>query len=46
VTTSFLVTLAGALILAVTLTYAVERPVMHRLRRWYRARRRVALAPR
>jgi peptidoglycan/LPS O-acetylase OafA/YrhL len=46
VTTSFLVTLAGALILAVTLTYAVERPVMHRLRRWYRARSRVALAPR
>lgn len=37
--TSFLVTLVGALILALALSYAVERPAMRALRRWYRARR-------
>ncbi|HUP35778.1 MAG TPA: acyltransferase [Candidatus Limnocylindria bacterium] len=39
ITVSFLVTLAGALVLATILTYAVERPAMRSLRRWYRARR-------
>jgi peptidoglycan/LPS O-acetylase OafA/YrhL len=39
ITAGFLVTLAGALILAALLTYAIERPAMRGLRRWYRARR-------
>jgi peptidoglycan/LPS O-acetylase OafA/YrhL len=39
ITVSFLVTLTGALILAVMLTYGVERPAMRTLRRWYQARR-------
>jgi peptidoglycan/LPS O-acetylase OafA/YrhL len=36
---SFLVTLAGALVLAAALTYAVERPALRALRHWYRPRR-------
>jgi peptidoglycan/LPS O-acetylase OafA/YrhL len=43
---SFLVVLAGALILAAMLTYAVERPAMRGLRRWYRARRDTVIAHR
>ncbi|HUM16802.1 MAG TPA: acyltransferase [Candidatus Nitrosotalea sp.] len=38
ISTSFLLTLAGAMVLAVALTYAVERPAMRVLRRWYRTR--------
>jgi len=38
ISTSFLITLAGALILALVLSYAVERPTMRALRQWYRAR--------
>ena len=36
ISTSFLIALADALILAVALTYAVERPAMRALRRRYR----------
>jgi len=36
---SFLVTLAGALVLAAALTYGVERPSLRALRQWYRTRR-------
>jgi peptidoglycan/LPS O-acetylase OafA/YrhL len=39
ITVGFLVTLAGALLLATILTYAVERPAMRSLRRRYGARR-------
>jgi len=38
ISTSFLIALAGALTLAVALTYGVERPAMRSLRRWRRAR--------
>jgi peptidoglycan/LPS O-acetylase OafA/YrhL len=39
ITVTFLLTLAGALVLAMALTYAVEQPAMRALRRRYRARR-------
>lgn len=39
ITVGFLVTLAGAVLLAAILTYAVERPAMRSLRRRYGARR-------
>lgn len=35
----FLLTLAGALLLATALTYGVERPALRGLRSWYRGRR-------
>lgn len=38
ISTSFLVTLLGAVILATVLSHTVERPAMRALRRWYRAR--------
>jgi peptidoglycan/LPS O-acetylase OafA/YrhL len=38
---SFLVTLAGALLLATVLTYSVERPTLAALRGWYRGRRAI-----
>lgn len=38
---SFLVTLAGALLLATVLTYGVERPALRALRGWYRGRRAI-----
>jgi peptidoglycan/LPS O-acetylase OafA/YrhL len=44
VTVGFLVTLAGAVLLAVALTYTVERPALRALRRWYRARRSLVAA--
>lgn len=42
ISTSFLIALAGAVILAVALTYAVERPAMRGLRRRYRLRLQTA----
>jgi peptidoglycan/LPS O-acetylase OafA/YrhL len=42
VETSVLLTVAGALALGAALTYAVERPSLRALRRWYRARRPAA----
>jgi peptidoglycan/LPS O-acetylase OafA/YrhL len=39
VTLSFLITLAGALLLATGLTHAVERPALRALRGWYAGRR-------
>lgn len=45
ITAAFLLTLAGALLLAVTLTYGVERPAMRVLRGWYRTPRAAVGAP-
>lgn len=44
VTVGFLLTLAGAVLLAVALTSAVERPALRVLRRWYWTRRRMVAA--
>jgi len=43
--TSFLVTLAGALILAFVLNQVVERPAIRALRHWYRRRRFASVRP-
>jgi peptidoglycan/LPS O-acetylase OafA/YrhL len=45
ISTSFLVTLAAAPLLAVGLTYGVERPAMRALRRWYATRPSTLAAP-